>query len=87
MSFGNLIREHPFGVNMEQHATMTKKGKSVELRLTYRVLLEADEDITDENLEKLADLTFGEINRFRGLDTYEARLTCVEIDPDECREI
>ena len=87
MSYGSLIRGNLFGVNMEQHATMTKKGKSVELRLTYRVLLEADEDITDENLEKVADLTFGENNRFRGLDAFGARLTCVEIDPDECREI
>ena len=87
MSFGSLIKEHPFGVNMEEHATMTKKGKSVELRLTYRVLVKADEDITDENLEKLAEIAYGEINRYRGLDNSGARLTCVEIDPDECREI
>ena len=84
---GSIIRGRRLGDNMEKHATMTKKGKSVELRLTYRVLIEAEEDITDENLEKLAELSFGEINTFRGLEFYGARLTCVEIDPDECREI
>jgi len=71
---------------------MTKKNKSVELRLTYRVLVKADEDITDEDLDNLAVLVYGEIEKtysvgFKGLDNSEARLTCVEIDPDECREI
>tara|TARA_Y100000592_G_C5334186_1_gene251022 strand:+ start:149 stop:397 length:249 start_codon:yes stop_codon:yes gene_type:complete len=68
----------------------TAKGEKVELRLTFRLTVKADEDITDENLEELAVIAFAHVQSsyklgFRGLDHTEAHLSCVEIDPDERR--
>ena len=68
----------------------TAKGEEVELRLTFRLTVKTDDDITDENLEELAAIAFGHVQSsyklgFKGLDHTEAHLSCVEIDPDERR--
>ena len=68
----------------------TTKGDDVELRLTFLLTVTADEDITDENLEELAEIAFGQIQnhptlRMQGIRHAGLALSCVEIDPYERR--
>ena len=74
---------------MEDRYT-ARKGDEVEARLTFRLKIKADEDITDENLEELIAIAFTHAYSsyklgFKGIDDAEAHLSCVEIDPYERR--